>query len=478
MTKSEIIDSIKFGENQKMEIKSSFGKGVIETVVAFSNTGGGRVIIGCNDAKEIMGVTLSAETLKNWINEIKQNTQPQVIPEIYDIEIDNKKIVVIEVSEYPVKPVNFKNKYYKRVANSNHLMSVDEIANEYIKTINGSWDFYPDGMHGIESISMGKVKKFIQRIEKRTDSKIKTPPLEFLKKLEFIRNDKLTYGAYLLFVKENCLISDVQAGRFKSETAIIDSISINSDLFTEVDEIIAFLKKHLMVEYIITGNPQREERFDYPPDAIREIVVNMIVHRDYRDSSGSVIKIFDNRIEFYNPGKLFGDITVKDLLANNYISKARNKLIARAFKEAGIIEKYGSGIKRVFDICKDHGVIPPIFEEVFNGFRVVLFKERLSDKSNKGKVKKLNEPVNVPVNGTLNGILNGILNGTLNGTLNSTQQKVFDSIKTKPNIKAKEIAIILDMPLDTLNKQLRYLTTIGLIERRGSKKTGGYYVVH
>lgn len=70
---------------------------------------------------------------------------------------------------------------------------------------------------------------------------------------------------------------------------IIDSLSLNTDLFNEVEEIITFIKKHLMVEFIITGEPQRTERFDYPIDAIREIVINMIVHRDYRDSSHSII---------------------------------------------------------------------------------------------------------------------------------------------------------------------------------------------
>ena len=197
--------------------------------------------------------------------------------------------------------------------------------------------------------------------------------------MDFLRNNQLTYGAYLLFVKDYCSISDVQVGRFKSDITIIDSISLNSDLFNEVDEIIAFIKKHLMVEFIITGKPQRDERFDYPLDAIRELVINMVVHRDYRDSSGSIIKIFDNRIEFYNPGKLYGDITLADLLSGNYSSKVRNKLIARAFKEAGIIEKYGSGIKRVLDICKDHGIIPPKFEEVFNGlFSIFLLSSSLT----------------------------------------------------------------------------------------------------
>ncbi len=67
------------------------------------------------------------------------------------------------------------------------------------------------------------------------------------------------------------------------------------------------------VEYIITGNPQREERYDYPLEAIREVVVNMIVHRDYTEVGDSVIKIFDDRIEFFNPGKLYADLTIEQL---------------------------------------------------------------------------------------------------------------------------------------------------------------------
>lgn len=90
-----------------------------------------------------------------------------------------------------------------------------------------------------------------------------------------------------------------------------------------------------------------------------------------------MIKIFDNRIEFYIPGKLFGGITIQDLLSGNYTSKSRNKLIAKAFKEAGLIERYGSGILRIQNICKDYGVVIPVIEEAMNGCRVVLFNEKL-----------------------------------------------------------------------------------------------------
>lgn len=164
----------------------------------------------------------------------------------------------------------------------------------------------------------------------------------------------------------------------KEKLFILDSASLRSDIITEVEEVISFIRKHLMVEYIITSTPAHTERFDYPLDAIREIVINMIVHRDYRDSSGSIIKIFDNKIEFYNPGKLYGGISLKDLLEDNYTSQTRNKLIANAFKEIGLIERYGSGIKRIRSLCESHGEISVKFEEVFNGFIVILEKIKSS----------------------------------------------------------------------------------------------------
>jgi ATP-dependent DNA helicase RecG len=379
MNIQDLQKNIVLGENEQVEFKTSFTKEVIESLVAFSNTKGGAVYIGVNDNKKIVGVTISDESIPNWINEIKQNTIPQIIPDVTFFELENKTIVVFSIDEYPIKPISYKNKYFKRNANSNHLLTLDEISNEHLKTINSSWDYYPDPTHTIQNISIDKVKKFINLIEQRTQSKIELQPLDFLAKLEMIRNNQPTFGAFLLFANDYCSISDVQIGRFKSDITIIDNVSLSTDLFTETDQILAFIKKHLMVEYIITGNPQNTERFDYPIDAIREIVINMIVHRDYRDSSASVIKIFDDRIEFYNPGKLIGNLTVQNLLTNNYTSQSRNKLVAKAFKEVGMIERYGSGISRIFSICKQFGIIEPVFEEVFNGIRIVIFKEKSDD---------------------------------------------------------------------------------------------------
>ena len=324
-----------------------------------------------------------------------------------------------------------------------------EISNEHLKTINSSWDFYPDPFHNIDTIAIEKVKQFIQKVEQRTENKIEILAIDFLSKLEFIRNNQLTFGAYLLFAKEYCSISDVQIGRFKSDITIIDSLSLNTDLFTETDAIIAFIKKHLMVEYIITADPQNRERFDYPLEAIREIVINMIVHRDYRDSSASIIKIFDDRIEFYNPGKLVGNITVEDLLSNNYTSYARNKLIAKAFKEVGMIERYGSGIRRILNICSDYGIIAPKIEEVFNGFRIILHKEK---------------QINPNVGNVADNVTDNVTDKRL--------KFILDLIKQNSQITTSEIAEKSKVTKRTVLRDIEKLKKQNKIQRAGTEKKG------
>jgi ATP-dependent DNA helicase RecG len=450
----EIFSSIPKKESVTAEFKTSFNEEVVESLVAFSNAKGGIVYVGVSDNGKIHGITIGKETIQSWINEIKNKTSPQIIPDAETLVFEKKSIVALFVPEYPVKPVSVRGKYFKRIGNSNHLLSVDEIANEHLKTINSSWDFYIDPNHSETDLSKKKIAKFVSKIKHNGGIKqVKLSDAEILNKMEILRNGKITFGSYLLFVKDYCSISDVQIGRFKSHITIIDSISLNSDLFQEVEDTIAFIKKHLKIEYIITGKPQRSERFDYPLDAIREIVVNMIVHRDYRDSSASVIKIFDNRIEFYNPGKLYGGITVQDLLSGNYASKSRNKLIAGAFKEAGIIERYGSGIMRVRKICKDYGIKEPDFSEIFNGFQVILYNEKID------------------VTDNVTDVTDNVTDVT---DVTDRTKKILEIIVEDNQITISEIAKRMKVTKRTILRDIEKLKNDNLLERIGSEK-GGYW---
>ena len=142
MTPTELKEIIRLGESETVEFKSSFGNEAIETLVAFANSRGGSVIIGVNPLNEITDVMTSPETIQSWINEIKNKTAPQIIPDIEVLTIENKQIIILSIQEYPVKPVSTRGRYFKRVANSNHLLSITEVVNIHLQTFNTSWDYY------------------------------------------------------------------------------------------------------------------------------------------------------------------------------------------------------------------------------------------------------------------------------------------------------------------------------------------------
>lgn len=117
MTSKELQHIINKGENETLEFKQTFNKSVIETLVAFSNTRGGSILIGVSDTKNSVGVSINEETLQKWINEIKQNTSPSIFPIIDILKIDNKIIIKFQINEFPIKPVAYKDRYYARKLN-------------------------------------------------------------------------------------------------------------------------------------------------------------------------------------------------------------------------------------------------------------------------------------------------------------------------------------------------------------------------
>jgi len=180
--------------------KSSFNAETIETLVAFANTKGGTVYVGIADSGEPTGISTEKETFAQWLNEIKTKTSPLLIPDIELISHDDKNIAVFTIQEYPVKPVAFRGKYFKRVLNTNHLMTTAEVVNTHLQTFNISWDYHIDNQHNIDDISLDKVQTVIDHIN-QSGQKITEDPLIFLTKNELIREGYPTHAAYLLFKK-------------------------------------------------------------------------------------------------------------------------------------------------------------------------------------------------------------------------------------------------------------------------------------
>jgi ATP-dependent DNA helicase RecG len=445
-------------ENKSLtvEFKASFSEEVIVSLVAFSNAIGGAVYIGVSDDGKTMGVSVGKETIAAWINEIKNKTAPIIIPVVETIEVDNETVVVLKVFEYPIKPVSVRGRYYKRVKNANYLLTTTEVVNLHLQSINSSWDAYPDGLHSLEDISLDKVQVCIEKMRDKGLS-IAESPLSFLLKFNLLRENRPTNAAYLMFKNNYSNITTVELGRFQDYITIKDTARTKADIIAQVDEIINYVKKHINLEVIITGEPQNTQKWQYPLEAIREIVLNMIIHRDYRLSSDSVVKIFNDRIEFFNPGKLPDGITVEDLLSNNYKSNPRNKSVADFFKDLGLIEKYGSGIRRIIECFEDENLPMPEFKNISEGFQVTIFSS---------SEKKADVVANVIENYR-----------KTDGVVENRLSAILETIRSDNTVSAIQIARHLNVAERTVQRDLEKLKSKGLIERVGPDKGGFWKVI-
>lgn len=188
-----------------------------------------------------------------------------------------------------------------------------------------------------------------------------------------------TIGGMLLFGKHRERLFPgawIQTSRFHGtdKTRIADSVEIWSPPLQPVEEAIAFVQKHALHGLEI-GSVRRKERWNLPPAAVREVIVNAVAHADYAQRGAPArLAIFDDRLEVENPGLLPFGLTVDDLRQG--ISKLRNRVIGRVFRELGLIEQWGSGIQRMMAACRDAGLAPPVLEEIGTRFRVTILTAR------------------------------------------------------------------------------------------------------
>jgi predicted HTH transcriptional regulator len=139
----------------------------------------------------------------------------------------------------------------------------------------------------------------------------------------------------------------------------------------EIDGVMAFVERNIRLRAEI-NHLRREERYEYPLLALREILLNAIVHSDYSVSGRDIrVAIFDDRIEVSNPGALVPGLAMEDLYSGT--SKLRNRIIGRVFRELGLIEQWGTGIGKVLRLCRDFALRAPLFQEIGDSFRVTLF---------------------------------------------------------------------------------------------------------
>ena len=376
MTKEDVLEMIAGGENLWVELKSSFNVEAMEAVAAFANAEGGKVVIGVNNKGKVVGVDINLESVQNWVNEIKSKTEPAILVDTDLFELDGKNVVVLSVSERPIKPVAMQGRYFKRIQNSNHQLSAIEIANLSLHSLQVSWDSYPAYGKTLEDLDTNAIERFINKVN--TSGRLNLNGLTWadnLRKLKLLNGIQPTNAAYLLFGKES-IGYNVHLGRFKTPSMIIDDKMLNCNIFEAAEETMKYLLSQIKVAYEITGKTtQRTEIFEYPLPALRELVLNTIIHRDYTSPMDVQIKVFDKKIIFFSPGELYGKQTVEALQTDDYVAYTRNKLIAEAFYLTGDIEKYGTGYTRIRKEIANYPTMKFEFEEKPSAWLVTISYE-------------------------------------------------------------------------------------------------------
>lgn len=449
MNEKQIKNLIGKGESETLEFKEKFDKEAIESGTAFANANGGLILIGVGNNGNIKGIKISKETLKNWVNEISQATEPTVIPDIKLADIKGKIIAIISIKESLIKPVAFKGISYLRIENSNKKLPPKEIAEFYLQTTGSSWDGHPANANALD-IDEEKVKWFLRkaRIERRLEIDQTISLKESLKRLNLIEGGNITNAAILLFGKNTQKFfpqAETRCGRFKGTEPLefIDMKVFSGNIINQRDDAVEFVKEHIKLHAKISGT-ERVEEWEYPIEAIREAITNAICHRDYEIASNVQIRIFDDRIEIWGCGPLPRPLTIDDL-KKKHDSVLRNVLIGKCFFLIKFVEQWGTGTNRIIKECLKYGLPEPLFEEISRNLVVTIRKYKVTEEA----VAELND----------------------------RQKKVVEFLKEHEKITITDYRNILaGVTKKTAYRDLKNIEEKGIIKHIGEKR-GRYYVL-
>ncbi len=454
MTDADMINVlIKEGEGLTVEFKEHFTPRIDEDMVAFANTKGGVILLGVRDNRTVNGEKLTND-LKARINSVARNCNPPILPRIKQLQ----NIIAIEVPQGEEKPYNCSSGYFRRLDGTTQKMSNHELRTMFQEHEKISFEEKTNRSVSWKDISREKIRNFL----KEADISIrKIIPQNILTSLSLVQKGRITNAGALMFASRvDKFIPHAESifAAFKGtdKTNIYDRHDVKDDLLIQFNEAVAFLKKHLNVRSEIRGF-DRSDIYEIPLDALREAVVNAIVHRNYTINGTSIyVRIFDDRVEIENPGGLPNGITKRDFAKS---SVRRNPIIADLFNRMGKVERMGSGIDRMRNLMRDAGLKEPVFE-MDEFFRVTFYRDpRYSLKADSfEKVRATSEK-------------------TRGNTREKTREKIIRSLKANPEITMERLAEIVGISSKGVEWQINKLKEDGVIRRIGPAKGGHWEIV-
>ena len=400
------IEAILAGESKNVEFKESLPEKSIKymkSVVAFANGTGGKIIFGIADkTREVVGFAKEDvfETMDAIANAVSDSCEPAIIPDISLQTIDGKTVIVVEVSEgrqrpYYIKALGRDGGVYVRVAGTTRL------ADEYmIKELlfEGSNRYYDQALctglnitdEDIDALCKAMKEQAVKNAHNEEQkASIKDVGRQQLRSWGvLIERDGKDYpsNAFAILTGNAGLHVATQCGVFKGTTkaVFVDRREYTGLLWEQIDEAFQFVLRNIHLGATIVGI-YRQDVYEIPPDAIRELIINAMVHRSYLDHGTIQVAVYDNRLEITSPGKLPMGQTM-ERMKEGY-SKIRNEALAHAFAYMNLIEHWGSGIPRIIDKVKAAGLREPEFIGGEVDLRINIYRGQVETKNHNDFIK-------------------------------------------------------------------------------------------
>lgn len=489
--------SIDSGESKNIEYKVTLPDRNIKytkTAVAFANGEGGRIVFGIEDQTlRVVGVSDDQVfTIMDAIsNAIADSCEPLIIPDISMRDIDGKTVIVAEIlpgaqRPYFIKSMGREQGTFVRVAGTTRQADAATIKELLFEGSNRSFDQTICRELTATEDDIAKLCDAMTAVAKSNAKHgaeaVKPVTVQQLRSWNVLveRDGELRpTNAYAILAGINGLIrSVIQCGVFKGDTkaVFVDRREFEGSPWELIEQAYQYVLRNIHMGARFAG-VYRQDVYEIPPDAIRELIVNAVVHRSYIDHSSIQIAIYDNRLEITSPGRLPMGQTL-ERMKEGY-SKIRNEVLAAAFAYMGLIEHWGSGIPRIIEEVREAGLREPEFLGGDTDLRINIYRGQIiTMPDSAGKVP--NNDVAVP--NTFENMPDSIqsapdmtenLPDTVSG-LSKTQSTVYKFICGRNRVSTEDIAGLLGVQPRRARQVLSDLVRKGLIEREGAARSTRY----
>lgn len=507
MTIEEIIK----GESKNVEFKEALPEKSIKymkSVVAFANGMGGNLIFGIADKTlEIVGVdnTDIFKTIDAIANAISDSCEPAIIPDITLQTINNKTIIVVEIDEgrqrpYYIKALGRDGGVYVRVAGTTRLAD-----NYMIKELlfEGENRCFDQALYSDIEVSEAEINNLCQLMKseaiKNAHSAEQKASIKDVTQHQLLswgilvrKNNKIYPANAFAVLNGDMLWSVTQCGVFKGDTKAIfvDRREYHGPIWQQIEQAYQFVLRNIHMGAKFIGL-YRQDVYEIPPDAIRELIINAAVHRSYLDHNSIQVAIYDNRLEITSPGKLPMGQNL-ERMQEGY-SRIRNEALAYAFAYMNLIEHWGSGFPRIIQKLKAAGLKAP---ELIGGdvdLRINVYRQQEPIQSDLKAIQTNEETIQSDLEaiqtneGTIQSDLKTIQTNErtiqsdvrnltdselLKMGFNEKECRILQLLFKKPDITQKGLSCELGYDIAQIKYYIRKLKQKGVISRIGTSHKG------